>query len=744
MSAFSSFTTRSAFAGILLLLGATCFGGLPASAATGAPALPAGSAVAGSLQVLTPARLLDTRPAPVAAGSTTAAQMAGRGGVPAHVAAVQLTLTVAGSTAAGYLTVFADGAHRPGTSNLNFSPGRAVANTVTVPVGADGKVAIYNGSPGATGLIVDVTGYYPAGAPTAAGALNLITSSRVLDTRPSPVAAGATIAAKVTGRGGVPVVVAAVQVTVTVAGSSRPGYLTVYADRATRPGTSNLNFTAGEDVANTVTVPVGADGRLAIYNGSPGTTGLILDVTGYYTAGTPTAAGTLNVVTATRVLDTRPTPDPGHGVTTVAVDGRGGIPAGVAAVQVTVTAAGSTAPGYLTVYPSGAARPGTSNVNFGRGQNVANTVTVPVGADGKIAVYNGSAGATDLIVDVTGYYTAGIPGAASNVVGWVPSGTPDTTTYGTTSIITGLRRGITAISGRHALAVDGTVWLLALPGSTAPPQQILGLDHIVALAQAECSYALKSDGTVWAWGENLDGSLGIGNNTRTNQVVQVSGLTGITAIAGGGSHGYALDSQGAVWRWGQDVFGIGNGNDFGQYGYLPQRIPGLTGVVGIGGNDEDGYAITADGNLLAWGFGLDGQLGDDQTDHNSDAPVQVHGLSHVVAIADQGRITAYALTADGQVWAWGEGGEGQLGNGTRQLTTATPVKVSGVDNAIAISGNYALTSTGTVLAWGVRNQAPLPDGTIRQRYVDAPVPVAHLTAAYAIAAGGPEGWALTR
>ena len=567
-------TFRSAFAGVLPL-GARGVVGVPEASAIGSARIQAAPGAADSLQLVTATRVLDTRPTPTEPSATTAIQVTGRGGGgPAEVAAVQLTVTVTGSTEAGYLTVFADGTTRPGTSNLNFSKDQAVANTVTVPVGADGRIAIYNGSPGATQLIVDVAGYYIAGPPTAAGTLNEVTASRVLDTRPVPVAAGATVAAQVSGRDGVPAGVVAVQVTVTAAGSTGSGYLTVYPEGATRPGTSNLNFAEGQQVANTFAVPVGADGKIAIYNGSPGTTPLIIDVTGYCSAGTSTAGGQHLACSDDGACAGHPS-DSGHRRRRRNCRGqqagrhpRGNHRCAGDAHRSRVHRAGLPHREPVRRVPARDVEPELLQ-GPERGEHLHR---------------RGQRGREDRRLQRLARHDPADrrrhrplhrrdPGAASNIVGWAPTGTPATSTYGTTSTVTGLSRGITAISGRQALAVDGTVWILAYPGTTAAPQQILGLDHIVALAQGECSYALKSDGTVWAWGENLDGSLEIGNNTRTNQVVQVSGLTGITAIAGGGFHGYALDSHGAVWRRGQDIFGTGNGNEFGHTATCPTGYP---------------------------------------------------------------------------------------------------------------------------------------------------------------------------
>src|ERR1035437_349915 len=137
--------------------------------------LAAGSASAavttpGGYTSLTPSRLLDTRTgvgAPagaVAAGGTVHLQVTGRGGVPASgVSAVVLNVTVTAPTSGGSITVYGDGTPRPGVSNLNFVAGQTVPNLVIAPVGANGKVALYNGSGGTVQLIADVSGYYLAG-----------------------------------------------------------------------------------------------------------------------------------------------------------------------------------------------------------------------------------------------------------------------------------------------------------------------------------------------------------------------------------------------------------------------------------------------------------------------------------------------------------------------------------------------------------------------------------------------------
>jgi len=142
-----------------------------------------------------------------------------------------------------------------------------------------------------------------------------------------------------------------------------------------------------------------------------------------YTYGDVTSStpGGVVPVSPSRIMDTRTNlgvtgPVPAMGTVSLQVTGQGGVPvSGVSAVVVNVTAVNPTSAGYITVWPSGTAQQQTSNLNFQAGQNIPNLVVVPVGADGKIQLFNGSGGTVQLLADVTGYILGTpAPSAAPN------------------------------------------------------------------------------------------------------------------------------------------------------------------------------------------------------------------------------------------------------------------------------------------------------------------------------------------
>ena len=414
------------------------------------------SAGVGILHSVVPARVRDTRTGiggpigPLAPQSVAVVDVTGSGGVPTTgVSAVVANITVTEPTAPGYLTVYPNGVATPLASNLNFIAGQTVPNLVVVQVGADGNIAILNGSGGTSHLVVDITGWYEPANPSTASAgvtvLHSVVPARVRDTRTGiggpigPLAPHGVAVVDVTGTGGVPTTgVSAVVANITVTEPTAPGYLTVYPNGVATPLASNLNFIAGQTVPNLVVVQVGADGNIAILNGSGGTSHLVVDITGWYGAASVDQGGLLTSVVPGRVRDTR-TGIGGpigslapHGVAVVDVTGSGGVPTtGVSAVVANITVTEPTAPGYLTVYPNGVATPLASNLNFIAGQTVPNLVVVQVGADGNIAILNGSGGTSHLVVDITGWYSASStsvnPTGTSAALNDAPSVEPQTT-----------------------------------------------------------------------------------------------------------------------------------------------------------------------------------------------------------------------------------------------------------------------------------------------------------------------------
>jgi hypothetical protein len=211
----------------------------------------------------------------------------------------------------------------------------------------------------------------------------------------------------VLGRGGVAKDATSVVLNVTATDASAAGFVTVYPCGTTRPLASNLNIAAGQTVANLVVTGVGSKGAVCIY--SQASVHVVADVGGSFTA-----AGRFTGLTPARLADTRPgqtTVDgrslpgqilPAGATLTVRVTGRGDVSSAATTAVLNVTATNPQVAGYLTVYPCGIQRPLASNVNYVAGQTAPNAVISRVGADGEICVY--SSQATDVIVDVTGYF----------------------------------------------------------------------------------------------------------------------------------------------------------------------------------------------------------------------------------------------------------------------------------------------------------------------------------------------------
>ena len=301
-----------------------------------------------------------------------------------------------------------------------------------------------------------------------------------------------------------------------------------------------------------------------------------------------------------------------------------------------------------------------------------------------------------------------------------------------------------AVGTEHSLALrnDGTVWAFGLNsygqlgvGNTANystpvpvhgPNNVGYLTDVVDVEAGDYhSLALKSDGTVWAWGRN--GCYQLGDGTTTNRATPVpvqlfyNGMGVVGGLAGGGGHSLAL-KDGTVWSWGCNDSGQ-LGNNSSSDGYYPMPIytgSGLTGVVtAVDAGYKHSLALT-NGSVWAWGEDSQGQLGCNSTKDKSH-PVQVQGpgnvgyLSGITEVA-AGRYHSLAVRDDGSLWSWGGGWYGQLGVNSNN-DHSTPVQVHGPGNVGHLSGvtsvaagdyhSLAVTSDGSVWAWGNNDSGQL-------------------------------------
>ena len=379
-----------------------------------------------------PYRVLDTRygtgaaKQPVGPGGIVRVKIAGTDGIPSSgLTAVTLNVTDTHATASSWVTAYADGSTRPNASNLNFAAGQTNPNLITVPVGKDGYVDLWNAN-GRTDLFADVQGYYtttPSTGSQSMSNLDWTTPTRVLDTRygtgapKGPVGPGSTTWLTLPAAAGT--ATTGVVLNLTATGATSSGWITVSCSASNAPTTSTINYRAGQTTSNLVVTTVcNVGGQVEIYN-SGGHVNLFADVQGYYTnefAGSPTdftgnaRPGSPFVPTApTRILDTRygtgaaKQPVGPGGTVSVKVTGSHGIPTGAGAVLINLTGTAPSTSTYLTAF-GGGTLPSTSNIDLVRGETRPVLAVVPIDAGGYIHIHN-AYGSVNVFADLEGYYS---------------------------------------------------------------------------------------------------------------------------------------------------------------------------------------------------------------------------------------------------------------------------------------------------------------------------------------------------
>lgn len=237
-----------------------------------------------------------------------------------------------------------------------------------------------------------------------------------------------------------------------------------------------------------------------------------------------------------------------------------------------------------------------------------------------------------------------------------------------------------------------------------PAQMISDNDWRSVSAGYRHTMAIKADGTLWAWGANSDAQLGLGyaDGNDLTAPVQVGSDADWSAVFAGIYHTLALKTDGTLWAWGFNVagqLGLGDTNPR----YVPTRVgSGSDWYTVAVGRSYSTLALKRDGTLWAWGSNGDGQLGLGDTDERH-LPVQVGGDSDWRMVMGGGQHTL-ALKEDGSLWAWGAGGDGQLGLGGAVDQSSLPLRVGTATDWSAIDAGYghsvALKANGSLWAWG--------------------------------------------
>jgi hypothetical protein len=420
------------------------------------------------------------------------------------------------------------GVNLQGFTSVSFGSASATCQAVsdgqlncTVPAQAAGVVDVEVASP---------SGSSPTGPPdrysyVASYAYQPLAPSRIADTRPgsgypyagNTLSQGGSLTIAVAGQGGVPSTAAAAVLNVTVTNTTSWGYLTIYPAGQSRPLASNLNWVAGQTVANTVTVALGTGGAVTVYN-AYGSADVVVDVEGYYG---PSGGNSYYAMSPVRIADTRsyngnPYQDAGAtlaagSVVSVNLGSVSQLPSNATGVVMNVTVTDTSgSPSYLTVWPSGSSRPNASVANWVPGQTVANGVYIPVDSTKSVSIYN-AYGSADVIVDLEGYFVASSAGLLFVPV--VPSRICDTRMAPSSANICG---GLTMYQGFvmgfapypegavpasasviavNLTAVNTTSWgyLTAYPYGSSPPNssnlnwvanQVVANGDLAALGQA--------------------------------------------------------------------------------------------------------------------------------------------------------------------------------------------------------------------------------------------------------------------
>jgi alpha-tubulin suppressor-like RCC1 family protein len=275
------------------------------------------------------------------------------------------------------------------------------------------------------------------------------------------------------------------------------------------------------------------------------------------------------------------------------------------------------------------------------------------------------------------------------------------------------------------LRSDGTLWTLGLNGLgrlgkgyqtvRSSPLRVGSATNWTAVACGpdDHSVALRSDGSLWAWGANTYGQLGLGaaDAGPHHAPTQVGTESAWVAVSCGAGTTFALRGDGSLWAWGSNGFygdlGLGGAYDR----HAPARVGTADTWTAIAAGQDFSLATRSDGSLWSWGENDSGELGLGTSDDDAHpAPTRVGSQATWTEVACSSGFSL-GRCADGSLWAWGLNGSGQLGLGDTALNPTVPTRVGTAADWTAVAcgaaHTVALQSDGSLLTWGWNERGQL-------------------------------------
>ena len=205
---------------------------------------------------------------------------------------------------------------------------------------------------------------------------------------------------------------------------------------------------------------------------------------------------------------------------------------------------------------------------------------------------------------------------------------------------------------------------------------------------------VKTDGTLWSWGYNANGSLGHNNRTYYSSPTQIPGTNWASGALMGRGTG-AIKTDGTLWTWGSNGWGelgIGVANNLNRSS--PVQVPGTTWALVGGRGRQTKYALRTDGTMWAWGDNPAGELGQNNTTDQV-SPIQIPGTTWVTTQINRGEGAVWGIKTDGTLWGWGDAGPSQRLGQNNTTSYSSPAQIPGT-TWYSLQSGYSSASMGAI------------------------------------------------